>query len=81
MAEVIGDLQALFAGPPPSEPNERMFRALAERWGFAPTRNCKRLAIVARENEIDAGALVTAEMSLVRRLGWPVKDTPAERAK
>jgi hypothetical protein len=81
MAEMVADLNTLFSGQPPSELNARTFRALSERWGFASTGKGQKLATAARKHRIEPDALVIAEMALVRRLGWPVKNTPAERAK
>jgi hypothetical protein len=81
MAEVVADLQSLFAGQPPTELSEKMFRALSERWGFASSSKTHKISTVARKHRIDQSSLVLAEMALVRRLGWPVKDTPSVRAK
>jgi hypothetical protein len=81
IAEVITDLQTLFARKPPSELEEKAFHALADRWGFGQSSKCAKLATVARTYNIEPDALVVAEMAVVRRLGWPVKDTPAERAR
>jgi len=81
MAEVVTDLQTLFSGKSPSELKAKVFRALSERWGFGASGTVQKLAPVARKYSMEVSELVSAEMSLVRRLGWPVKDTSTERAK
>jgi hypothetical protein len=81
MAEVLADLDTLFRGSPPKEIKAKAFRALAERWGFGRASKVKSLSTVARKGRVDLSELISAEMSLIRRLGWPVKDTPAERGR
>jgi hypothetical protein len=68
MAEVVADLQSLFAGQPPTELNAKMFRALSERWGFASSSKTHKISTVARKHRIDQSSLVLAAMALVRRL-------------
>jgi hypothetical protein len=81
MAEVLVDLDTLFRGTAPKEIKAKTFRALAERWGFAGDAKVRKLSAVAHKAHVDLSELISAEMSLIRRLGWPVKNTAGERAR
>lgn len=81
MSQLVKDLEVFFASSAPREISGRVFRALKQRWGFGRDRKVVRLAVAAEAGGVSVDTLITAEAELVRRLGWPVKNTAQERRK
>ncbi len=73
------DLEAFFKSKPPEELKQPVFNALRRRWGYEN-------GLVHRLEEVASPSsplheLLDAEHDLVRRLGWPVKNSPTDNRK
>jgi len=80
MAQMLLDMQELFDGKPPAEITGQVFRALAIRLGFGADLTVHKIRTIARQTNTSTEDLVAAEMSMFRRLGWPVQAS-AEQQK
>jgi hypothetical protein len=70
--EVARDMDAFFHNRPPRGTSKPLFRALRCRWGYQDGR-LRRLKEAAAAFSVDPGKLLTAELDLISRLGFPVK--------
>ena len=71
---VITDIDNFFNAKKPQEMKRIVFKALKYRWGFI-NRNTNSIKEASIEFDIDAHDLLKAEISLINRLGWPMKIT------
>jgi len=79
-AEYVIDLRDFFRGNKPHEIKQRVFKALAYRWGFID-RVVHKLLDSALKYGVDIEELFIAELSLISRLGWTVKLTASAQQK
>lgn len=70
-ATIIQDLHQFFTGRRPEELSAKTFKALRLRWGFDGQRS-QKLKAAASKSGIDPMDLMSAEISLIERLGWRV---------
>lgn len=75
MSQVLLDMQELFGGTAPTEISAKVFHSLARRWGFGRDRTVRRINAIAHQTNVLTADLVTAEASMIRRLGWPVRSS------
>jgi hypothetical protein len=78
-AHMLLDLEGFFKSKPPEELKQPVFDALRRRWGYEN-------GLVHRLEEVASPSsplpeLLDAEHDLVRRLGWPVKNSPTDNRK
>ncbi len=78
-AQLLADLEAFFGGKPPDELTVPVFHALKQRWGYEDG-TVHRLRDVVTSDAL-LSALLRAEQDLIRRLGWPVRNSPADNRK
>lgn len=79
-AQVIEDLDDFFHGPHPQEIPAAVFNALRWRWGF-DDNDTHFLRAAADKFAVGHDDLLTAETSLVNRLGWRVSLNKTQRNK
>lgn len=81
MSQVLTDMEELFNGKSPSEIRARVFRALAKRWGFGRDRTVHKINSVARQTSVPIADLIFAEASMIRRLGWPIRNSADDQRR
>ena len=79
-AQVISDLETILEGKKPKSIQKTAYEALRLRWGYKDNK-VRKLRQAAKEAGLSMDQLLESEMELVERLGWSIKDTPAERRK
>ncbi len=78
--EIIRDLEVLLGEPKPTGFQKNIYEALRLRWGYSDGK-VRKLRRAAEQGGLPIDQLFEGELELVERLGWRVKDTPAERKK
>jgi hypothetical protein len=78
-AQMLLDLQTFFGNKPPEELSQPIFDALRRRWGYENGITYRLSGVVAPNAPLPE--VLKAEHDLIRRLGWPVKDSLAENRK
>ena len=73
-SRVIADINEFFDSKKPTEIKQNVFKALKYRWGFSD-REVHRLKESAKIFSITNDEILSAELSLINRLGWQVKLT------
>jgi len=79
-AQVIADLDAIFAEGRPKNLPVDIYEALKLRWGYKDQKP-QKLNQAATVLGIALDQLLEAEIEFVEKLGWRVKDTSSERKK
>jgi hypothetical protein len=79
-AEMIFDIQNFLTSKKPTEVTNKLFDALKYRWGY-PTREFHKLQESAQLHGVTADELLSAEASLLQRLGWPIEMSESSRNK
>jgi len=78
--QVTIDLETILGGKKPKEIPKDIYKALRLRWGYKD-KKIRKLRQAAKETGMPLDHLLESEIELVEKLGWSVKDTPAERKK
>ncbi len=72
--KVIADIDEFFNSKKPTEIKQNVFKTLKYRWGFSD-RQVHKLKESAKIFSITNDEILSAEVSLINRLGWQVKLT------
>ncbi|MRR29712.1 hypothetical protein EG834_05170 [bacterium] len=75
---VMTDIDNFFTAKKPQDMKQLIFKALKYRWGFI-NRNIYSLKEASLKFDVDDHKLLNAEISLIDRLGWPIKITEATK--
>jgi hypothetical protein len=78
--EIIRDFEVLLGEPKPTGFQKNIYEALRLRWGYSDGK-VRKLRQAAGKGGLPVDQLLEGELELIERLGWRVKDTPAERKK
>jgi hypothetical protein len=79
-SQLTMDLETILGGKKPKDISKDIYKALKLRWGYKDYK-IRKLKQAAKETGILLDRLLESEIELVEKLGWSVKDTPAERKK
>lgn len=79
-AEVVNDIDQFFNSKKPTEIKQKVFKALKYRWGFSD-REFHKLKETAKRFGVKIDDLLSAEISLLNRLGWQIKLTEMAKKK
>lgn len=79
-AQTFKTISEFFTSQKPKELKQRIFNALRYRWGFKD-RQVHTLEETSKTFGIETSELLTAEVSLIERLGWNVKLTESTKNK
>ncbi len=79
-AEIIRDLEDFFGADPPDDVAPAVHSALQLRWGYTDSV-LRKLRAAAEESGVPPEELRVAEVRLIERLGWTVKENTTERRK
>ena len=78
--EVIKDLETILGGRKLKDIQKDIYEALRLRWGYKDNK-MRKLRQAAKEAGLSIDRLLEAEIELVEKLGWSVKDSAEERKK
>jgi hypothetical protein len=78
--KLIEDIDEFFNSGKPRELKQKVFKALKYRWGFS-NREIHKLKESAKIFGVETEDLLSAELSLINRLGWQVKLTEVIKKK
>ena len=79
-AQVTVDFEAILGGKRPKDISKTVYQALMLRWGYLDHK-IRKLKQASKETGVPLDILLESEIELVEKLGWSVKDSPAERKK